>query len=118
MQVLTISEVKKAAREYYAAGKLTAQHPDPDKRECVNGGAGDYRCAVAAAFSHETLNAHPTGSVSILNRRGAIRCGYDLMPIVDIQIAHDDWACTSREVGIDHPFTKIAHDRFLALIQD
>jgi hypothetical protein len=94
-QHLTVEEVKAAARTYYLAGKLTAQHPDQSERLC-HYQIGDYRCGIGAAMTDETLEAiRASGNSSC----GISRLAHDHSDIVtleskeiqDIQEEHDNW---------------------------
>ncbi|MGY3589322.1 hypothetical protein [Bradyrhizobium sp. USDA 4350] len=116
LQTLTLAEVKTKAREFYAAGKLTAQHPDHTKRECTNDGGDGYRCAVAAAFNEPLLNAYPGGTIDSIEGMGRVTIdASELDAIVAIQYAHDTWAIRSRSGNESAPD---AEQAFLALIQD
>jgi len=119
MQTITLAEVKQKAREYYAAGKLTAQHPDPKERECVNQGADGHRCAVAACFTDETLIRNPTGTVCGLYHSRALYIASDdeREAISDIQMHHDNWASTSQMYGVHDPRTIEYRNEFLKLIE-
>jgi hypothetical protein len=92
MQTLTLAEVKKNAREYYDKGLLTAQHPDPNKRLCVNK-LDDYRCAVAASYDEQTV-VQIFGVVEngITSGHLKVKDPVELATIAKIQYAHDVWA--------------------------
>lgn len=108
-QVLTAEIVKAAARKYYKARKLTAQHKDKDKRECTYI-LNSYRCAVGAALNEKTVAAMrergkragsmPNGAV---DTTGCQAREYFTFPsekeqdeVRAIQKAHDDWAQEAR----------------------
>jgi len=114
LQTLTLAEVKAKAREYYAAGKLTAQHPNPYSRMCVNNGADGHRCAVAAAFNDELIEAFQKGTIGLGVARGLVALD-DESAISRIQSAHDEWAIASQH-GFDNTPDKEAH--FLTLIRE
>lgn len=114
LQTLTLAEVKAKAREYHAAGKLTAQHPNPQKRVCVNNGADGHRCAVAAAFNDELIAACPYGTFCSIVSEGSVVAD-DVYAIHNIQRAHDSWA------GAAHKQSSNAKDleaEFLKLIRE
>lgn len=103
---LSLKEVIEKAREYYDKGLLTAQHPNPQCRQCINK-YEEYRCAVAACYPEEVLE-HSFGSVE-----SGVEDGYLLPPsdplewaiIVRLQQTHDYWAdCAKQFPG--HEITK------------
>lgn len=53
-QKLTLKLVKRKGLEAYKARKLTAQHPNKDKRACVYT-EGNYHCVIGAALSNSAL---------------------------------------------------------------
>lgn len=93
-QQLTLEEVKRNARNWYNLKMLTAQHPDPNARECRNRGHDGYRCAVGASFNEETLNATPAGSVYYVQGKGLIgfESEAEMWEVSRIQDLHDNWA--------------------------
>lgn len=94
MFTLTYREVAEKAKEYYFAKKLTAQHPDKDKRQCVNDGGDGYRCAVAASYPEDFKGE---GSFIFFVSTGIIKAEpFDAIKIQRIQDAHDAWAALSR----------------------
>lgn len=103
-QLLTVEGVKQAAREHYAAGKLTAQHPKQDQRECAYT-IGEYRCAVGAALSAETLRRmSPSDNNTALFAINTEKCGIifenaeSKSDISGIRRRHDDWCNAARRV--------------------
>lgn len=118
-QVLTYDDAVKAAREYYEAGKLTAQHPDRNMRGCFFYLPDDesYRCAVGAALTEETraLVGH-TGTVNSLLYRGVMVPDSDLSNVFELQRKHDDWATRGAAFGDDDEATKDAKRSFERLI--
>jgi hypothetical protein len=96
---LTLKEVIENAWKAYQEGKLTAQHPDPAKRRCVNNGDEDYRCAVAVSYPKDYK---VEGSFFRLFKCGEIGCDdvYEAISIQRIQDSHDVWAALSRS-GVD-----------------
>lgn len=124
LQTLTLAEVKAKAREYYEAGKLTAQHLNPAERMCVNKGADGHRCAVAAAFNDELLEAYPRGSIASIQGVSFIDLD-EKRAIRDIQEAHDIWAIAASYEGgqgayAQRRFRESKGDemKFVALISD
>lgn len=116
-QTLTLAEVKTKAREFYEAGKLTAQHPIPSERRCVNDGGDGYRCAVAAAFNDDVIREYPKGTIV-----GAVRRGHivvldrrELHKMIEIQDAHDRWASAAQT---DPARARQFQSHFLALINN
>lgn len=113
---LSLKEVITKAEEYYKAGLLTAQHPDPEHRQCVNKDA-KYRCAVAACYPDEVLEK-TFGSVE-----SGVSMGYLTPPadplawarIVRLQQTHDYWADCARKIP-DHLITKEFEESFKARI--
>ena len=103
MQVLTLAGVKKAARDYYQRGKLTARHKDPLKRECVYHMRGGYRCAIGAALTRSSINKIDAMSLNrntdvygLLNAK-IISCKLaEMLPIRAIQKSHDSWVYGTR----------------------
>lgn len=101
MQILTVEDVKKAAREAHKADRLTAQAPDPKDRKCVYR-HGDRCCAVGAALTDATV----LGIQGINNGYNVVRLHSngllefesieDLHGVSHIQTAHDGW-CQSEE---------------------
>jgi hypothetical protein len=115
---LTLSGVKKAAREFYRRGKLTAQHPRKASRKCVYALSSGYHCAIGAALPSDlALSYAREGYVRNLLDLGAVE--YDIK-IEDklrlIQDSHDGWANHSRHYGVGNPTTVAARNGFLALI--
>lgn len=118
--MLTVESVKLAAARAYAAGALTAQHPDSRKRECVyTMTGGKYHCAIGAGLTPKTLKTISrrklTGeNVSYLIELGLIKCP-DLLTqswISNIQSLHDAWATQSKN-GLS---CKDSHALFLAAV--
>lgn len=95
MFTLTFKEVSNNAAKYYRAGKLNAQHPDPDKRRCQNSSEDGYRCAVAASYPEDFKEE---GAFFDLVRRGLIEVSdqEDIIRIQRLQDAHDHWANVAR----------------------
>lgn len=116
MQHLTLAEVKAKAREYHAAGKLTAQHPNPRFRVCVNAGADGHRCAVAAAFNDETIELHSQGSIGSLVEKRAVSIDvFELNVVKRIQYLHDKWAVVAGRSGAE---AEEHEKKFLELIKE
>jgi hypothetical protein len=126
LQTLTLAKVKTKAREYYEAGKLTAQHPDPNERMCVNKGKDGHRCAVATAFNDALLEEFPGGTIHSVKGSGAVAIsGEDFDAIAEIQNEHDRWASHASYEGREdyyaiETFKKASghEQKFLALISD
>ncbi|MCK1741352.1 hypothetical protein IVA80_10870 [Bradyrhizobium sp. 139] len=114
---LTLESVKQKGREYYEAGKLTAQHPDESMRECVYETNDGYRCVVGAALSEEQLTeigqtSHMTCSVDLI---GCIHMDATEMPqIRSLQRLHDAWASDAQKYGDDDNRTNQSRRDFLA----
>lgn len=89
-QHITVDDVKRSAAEAYKLGRLTAQHPNPEQRQCLYQ-SGGYHCAVGSAMTPETLAA-----VQFANQNGAAIWSVDAVTIErgveTIQEAHDSWA--------------------------
>lgn len=90
-QHLTAADAIAAARQFYEARKLTAQHPDPHFRQCLYAGADDTRCAIGAGLSEETLGKSIEGfSVMSLVEEGKLTTD-NVERLVALQRLHDDW---------------------------
>jgi hypothetical protein len=114
MFTLTLKEVQQKACEYYLAKKLTAQHPDPSKRNCVNNGSDGYRCAVATAYPDD-FKLEGKFYTLVYNLK-EIECSpEDAVRIQRIQDAHDVWTSLSRAQSTD--LTDFMEYRFLYLIR-
>lgn len=118
-QHITVADVKSAAREFYKSGRLTAQHPDQEMRECKYV-IGDCRCAVGATMTPETLAVITTNG---LNGRGVVFVqDYESEVVTfgpgveDIQQAHDFWCNSSRDHGEFHECTKLREQTFKEMI--
>jgi hypothetical protein len=115
MQHITVDEVKTKAREYYLAGRLTAQHPEQSARKCVYA-FGEYRCGVGAAMNAETLAAIAAAGINGKSIFAIAEETPELLTIergVDrIQEAHDNWA---RKALHGHP-TEHAQGLFESMI--
>ena len=112
MQLLTLKAVRAAARKYYKARKLTAQHRSREKRLCEYK-VGSYRCAIGAALTQETLSRMLVGSgpadvIEILP--------HEKDSLNFLQKAHDEWARASRMLGANDSYTRKARNEFLELI--
>lgn len=95
MQHIKLIDMLKAAKGYYDAGMLTAQHPEPEKRVCLNAGADGSRCAVAAVFNIETLSRYKAGSIATMINDRLV--SVDNGPaFILFQMIHDEWANASR----------------------
>jgi hypothetical protein len=99
LQTLTLKGVKAAARRFYRAGKLTAQHRNKEKRLCVYDDGFGYRCVIGAALSRATLKrVHDTylnfaASPATLRNEGIIVVRDDeLKELNMLQNCHDAWA--------------------------
>ena len=96
MQKLTLAKVRAAARKAYKERRLTAQHRDPSKRECVYS-YGKYGCAIGVALNKKTIKKILDDSMNSGTSLGQLRDNYVKIPekefhhIVAIQVAHDDW---------------------------
>lgn len=98
-QVLTPAVVIRAARKFYRAKRLTAQHPDPSKRQCVFQ-QGRYRCAIGAALNERLLRRLKRERHSApCSVHGLELSGYidtwsvpNLDELQNIQQSHDLWA--------------------------
>ena len=116
-QFLSLDAVKKAAREYYAKGKLTAQARLKKDRKCRYK-SGPYRCAIGAALSRYSLSKinrywnHQTFPGLWDQRIVAVR-PYEIIPICRIQDAHDLWIRAVNKEGNDE---EECRQRFLNLI--
>lgn len=101
-QVITIKDMKKAARHWYRNRRLTAQHPDPKKRLCVNV-MGAYRCGFAAVLNKTVIkqlkldDLEKGSNLYALKQSGLIYfpSKEDLLFATSLQDAHDDWADSS-----------------------
>jgi hypothetical protein len=131
-QFITLDETKAKGREFYDAGKLTAQHPETDKRQCVIDGGDGYRCVVGSVLTDETIaKVHEaimnnSGAHMLFNKR---LIDADTTPIDDdrsefseieaLQNAHDDWARNAYcdDDGIESAKTYAARATFLYLIE-
>lgn len=117
MQTITFDEAKAAARKYFEAGKLTAQHPDPAMRMCVYS-TGEYRCAIGAGLTDETIGELRTFG---LNRGASVDAIRKHITYADdqedglrqLQELHDAWADSSRNYN-KHAAT--AQHRFMDFI--
>jgi hypothetical protein len=120
MQVLTLKEIKAAARKAYKAKRLTAQHPDRAQRICVYSN-GAYRCAIGAALTKETLAALSTftqhSGLSVLQSQGLVTVTprKDYYEATVIQYAHDAWARAAK-ASRSLKFVKSCRDKFTKLI--
>lgn len=99
-QHLTVKKVKKAALAAFKARKLTAQHRDPEKREC-HYEEGVYSCAIGAALSKKTMKRirdtnHNESSLCAIVNAGIVTCD-DIQGLDSIQSAHDSWAGAAKE---------------------
>lgn len=129
LQVLTLKGVKKKAREYYRARKLTAQHRDPKKRECCYK-IGAYRCAIGASLTEKTLErlqkdeVEATSENSYGYANGA--CNWmspyfgmvdaDAVAIRRIQAVHDQWCGAAHDAPGESKLTNEYRNEFLVLI--
>lgn len=130
---LTLADVKAAARLAHSQGKLTAQHPDRDKRYCVYRVDGCYHCAIGAALPPRTIDElawfgfndysapgmYDGGSaqdLGTLAKAGFITLDeHERDDLMDIQGAHDQWANLARyRCDTAEP----AERRFLKLIAE
>lgn len=135
-QLLTVEGVKEAARKFYDAKKLTAQHPDPAMRQCVYQ-LGDYRCAIGASFSKETLEvivaARCNDDASVMSQKMMpfikAKDAFDLVTINGIQHRHDFWCLSHRPatyaslsqeeqeqmflIAIDHPAAQAKNEHIV-----
>lgn len=117
VQVLTLTEVKAAARDAYCKKLLTAQYPKEKQRKCVYEYDGKYHCAVGAALTEETIKAiYKAGYLGATIEKVfddglvKIESNNELDKIRKIQNAHDTWA--NNHINLDD----LAESRFLALI--
>ena len=122
MQDITLEQVKRAAFQYYCMGRLTAQHPDQDKRECVYIDGEGYRCAVGAVFTEETIALHDaefgrgTGCSDDVDALTFVSMpAEERRAIAKIQDAYDMW-CAYSWKGSDRSAMAASRGAFLALI--
>lgn len=121
-QKLTVRKVKAAARRAYAERRLTAQHRNPAKRDCVYT-SGAYHCAIGCALNKQSLQMideerlnHGT-PVGLLQSHDVITVDNDDINVIDvIQNLHDEWAQTSQSWGANSKVTRQARAEFLASI--
>lgn len=116
-QKITLANVKEAAREYYKARHLTAQHRVADKRICMYG-SGVYRCAIGAAFTKKTMNAvidasENYGTAVLELDPNIVQVRSD--KIDAIQQAHDDW-CDAARLNKNSAASKEYEAKFKRLI--
>lgn len=109
-QSLTLKGVKAAARKFYKARRLTAQHKDREKRECAYK-IGAYRCAIGASLTAATLkrmkdeesdHGYVNGICTAMNEHFTIKKSVHNR-VRAIQKAHDDWCglAASKWMGLD-----------------
>lgn len=121
MQVLTVNKVKKAARKYYKARKLTAQARNPKNRKCEYE-VGTMRCAIGSALTQKTIDkifegGHENTIVCALWTLGIVDVDADECAQLEvIQDAHDQWAKESALSGAKSPVTIVFRNNFKALI--
>lgn len=119
IQKLTLKRVKAAARKAYDEKRLTAQHPDKSKRECVYT-SGKYGCAIGVALNATTLkkiadqqlNAD-AGVECLMNEDVILVSDEEVTSLSVIQTAHDKWADHARNLGLADEITREARNEFL-----
>lgn len=90
-QFLSVEQAKAAAREYYLAGKLTAQCADQHDRNCLYLQEDGTRCAIGAALTDETLGRTLEGeTVAMLVASRKLNTD-DVQGLQRLQGAHDSW---------------------------
>ena len=90
MRTITTEELKRKAKEYYAARRLTAQN----SMGCVLR-EDDCRCAIGAAMTDEEINKANDAkapTVKLLVDNNII--SFENIPFaIKLQHAHDVWCC-------------------------
>lgn len=121
-QKLTPKKVKSAARKAYKERRLTAQHRNQNKRQCVYS-KGEYHCAIGWALNQKALkqvekfDLNDSNPVLCLVNEDIIDINDDDLDIIEaIQMAHDEWATASRYNGAKSASAIKARDDFLAAI--
>lgn len=121
-QNLTIAGVKRQARAFYKAGKLTAQHPDQNKRTCTYRRRGGYRCAIGASLDDNSFRRIAKCGTYSMSTEQLISDGVITMPAAQreeirlLQWFHDQWCLSSRACGADDPETATKKQVFLKVI--
>lgn len=121
-QKLTAKKVKDAAIKAYKERRLTAQHRNSERRECVYS-QGEYHCAIGWALNEKTLQRidklelNDGAAVDCLVSYGVIAVDEDDLDIIeDIQGTHDEWADASKNWGAKSEAAIECRDDFLAAI--
>lgn len=105
--IINLEQVRKSAREWYDKGQLTAQHPDPRSRMCINevkdAEGKCYRCAVATVFPEDWAPMKLFGPIEHGVEMGHVIVGdpVELAQIVRVQFSHDIWADAMRQFSTD-----------------